>query len=82
MKRLFDPSKNHLSVCDRINKLDPEGLGFLAGRSKHPTEARATPLHYAAVYNKDHITAASLRCFKLKMWKRLRTNVDLLRKKI
>jgi ankyrin repeat protein len=47
MKRLFDPSKNHLSVWVWI--YDPElSSRDRLGRSERPAAARATPLHYAA----------------------------------
>ena len=46
MKRLFDPSKNHLSVWVWI--YDPENPR--PRRSESPAAARATPLHYAAFY--------------------------------
>jgi len=49
MKRLFDPGKSHLSVWVWIN--DPEPYQNQSGLSEHPVEARATPLHYAAVCN-------------------------------
>ena len=49
MKRLFDPSKCHLSVCVWI--YDPEAPGRRSKRSERPGEARATPLHYAAARN-------------------------------
>ena len=47
MKRLFDPSKNHLSVWVWI--YDPELPSWNRWeRPERPTAARATPLHYAA----------------------------------
>ena len=49
MKRLFDPSKYHLSVWVWI--YDPEPFGRRYERYERPAEARATPLHYAAVCN-------------------------------
>jgi ankyrin repeat protein len=49
MKRLFDPSKSHLSVWFWI--YDPEAPWLQSGRSERPAKARATPLHYAAVWN-------------------------------
>ena len=48
MKRLFDPSKNHLSVWVRIYEPDPEHPWRFGGRPGHPVVARATSLHYAA----------------------------------
>ena len=56
MKRLFDPSKNHLSVWDWIYNPHPNDHGLRSERSEHPTEARATPLHYAALCNMHDIT--------------------------
>jgi ankyrin repeat protein len=53
MKRLFDPSKNHLSVWVWI--CDPEGPWRLSKRSERPGKARGTPLHYAAVCNMNDI---------------------------
>ena len=53
MKRLFDPRKCHLSVWVWI--YDPEAYGRRSERSEHPAEARATPLHYAAVCNMHDI---------------------------
>jgi ankyrin repeat protein len=47
MKRLFDPSKSHLSVWLWI--FDPELLSW--SRSERLSQARATQLHYAAVCN-------------------------------
>jgi len=55
MKRLFDPSKSHLSVWDWIYDSDPENPRLRSDRYKHPAEARATPLHYAAVYDMHDI---------------------------
>jgi hypothetical protein len=52
-KRLFDPSKSRLSVWVWI--YDPEGPWRRSERSERPAEARATPLHYAAVYNMHDI---------------------------
>ena len=49
MKRLFDPGKSHLSVWVWI--YDPEPYERQSERSVRPGEARATPLHYAAVCN-------------------------------
>ena len=46
MKRLFDPSRRHLSVWTWI--YDPEDSEHRHRFSKSPEEARATPLHYAA----------------------------------
>jgi ankyrin repeat protein len=51
MKRLFDPSKIHLSVWVWIH--DPIEPRF--ERSEYPEKAGATPLHYAAVYNMHDI---------------------------
>ena len=56
MKRLFDPSKNHLSVWVWI--LNLEHLGYHARgsyRSERPKKARASPLHYAALFNMHNI---------------------------
>ena len=53
MKRLFDPSKSHLSVWVWI--YDPEDPWCQSERSECPAEARATPLHYAAVCNMHDI---------------------------
>jgi len=55
MKRLFDPSNCHLSVWDWIYDSDPDGPRLRSDRSEHPREARATPLHYAAVYDMHDI---------------------------
>ena len=49
MKRLFEPSKYHLSVWVWI--YDPEDPWRRSRRSGRPAVARATPLHYAAVCN-------------------------------
>ena len=49
MKRLFDPTKSHLSVWVWI--YDPEAPRRRSNRSECPAEARATPLHYATVCN-------------------------------
>jgi ankyrin repeat protein len=49
IKRLFDPTKSHLSVWVWI--YDPESPWRSLRRSEYPWEARATPLHYAAVCN-------------------------------
>ena len=49
MKRLFDPSKGHLSIWVWIH--DPEPASWakvFGGRFHHPGAIRATPLHYAA----------------------------------
>jgi ankyrin repeat protein len=46
MKRLFDPSKSHLSVWVWI--YDPEEPLRRSERSQRPSQARATPLLYAA----------------------------------
>ena len=53
MKRLFDPSKIHLSVWLWI--CDPEAPWRRSQRSKRPEKPRATPLHYAAVCNTHEI---------------------------
>ena len=53
MKRLFDPNKCHLSVWVWI--YDPEDLQHRSYHSERPAEARATPLHYAAVFNMHDI---------------------------
>jgi ankyrin repeat protein len=53
MKRLFDPSKSHLSVWVWI--YGPEDPGLRLERSERPAEAKATSLHYAAVYNMHSI---------------------------
>ena len=53
MKRLFDPSKIHLSVWLWI--CDPEAPWRRSQRSKRPEKPRATPLHYAAVCNMHEI---------------------------
>jgi ankyrin repeat protein len=53
MKRLFDPAKCHLSVWVWI--YDPEETWRPSERSERPAEARATPLHYAAVCNMHNI---------------------------
>ena len=47
MKRLFDPDNRHLAVWVWI--YDPESPERIHERSRRPSEARATPLHYAAV---------------------------------
>jgi ankyrin repeat protein len=52
-KRLFDPSKSHLSVWVWI--YDPEYRLLRSERSERPAEAMATPLHYAAVCNMHDI---------------------------
>ena len=46
LKRLFDPSKNHLSVWVWI--YDRESPWYFGVRPESPTVARATALHYAA----------------------------------
>jgi ankyrin repeat protein len=53
MRRLFDPSTSHLSVWDWL--YDPEDRVLRFDRSESPAEARATPLHYAAVCNMHDI---------------------------
>src|SRR5260221_9966827 len=45
MKRLFDPNNHHLSVWVWIHDPDPE---YAHSRSKRPSQAKATPLYYAA----------------------------------
>jgi cytohesin len=45
MERLFDPNNHHLSVWVWIHDPDPE---FGHSRSERPSQAKATPLHYAA----------------------------------
>ena len=47
IKRLFDPSRRHLSVWTWI--YDPEDSMRRHRSSESPKEARATPLHYAAI---------------------------------
>ena len=46
MKRMFDPSRSHLSVWTWI--YDPESRTPLTYRSERLEEARASPLHYAS----------------------------------
>ena len=46
MKRLFDPSRSHLSIWTWV--YDPEDSRRRYEDSEFPKEARATPLHYAA----------------------------------
>jgi len=46
MKCLFDPDNRHLAVWVWI--YDPESPALRHERSQRPSEARATPLHYAA----------------------------------
>jgi ankyrin repeat protein len=53
MKRLFDPSKSHLSVWVWI--YDPNDSQHRSEESECPAEARATALHYAAVCNMHDI---------------------------
>jgi ankyrin repeat protein len=53
MKRLFDPSKSHLSVWVWI--YDPEEPSRRSERPERPEEARATPLHYAVVCNMNDV---------------------------
>jgi ankyrin repeat protein len=48
MKRLFDPSKGRFSLLVWI--YDPEYPSRRSDRSERPSEARGTPLHYAAFY--------------------------------
>ena len=57
MKRLFDPSKNHLSVWVWMYDLEKPRPRY--ERSRRPSQARATPLHYAAFCGL-HGVAASL----------------------
>jgi ankyrin repeat protein len=52
-KRLFDPSKSHLSVWVWIYDLNDSR--HRSKESERPAEARATPLHYAAVCNMHDI---------------------------
>src|SRR5712691_8189257 len=47
MERLFDPNNHHLSVWVWIHDPDPV-TSARGSRSKCPSEAKATPLHYAA----------------------------------
>jgi ankyrin repeat protein len=49
MRRLFDPSKSHLSVWVWIHNPDPTPFSR-SRRPERPEGARATPLHYAAFY--------------------------------
>jgi ankyrin repeat protein len=53
VKRLFDPSKSHLSIWVWIYNPDP--LWRRSERSKRPAEAGVTPLHYAAACNMHDI---------------------------
>ena len=57
MKRLFDPSKCHLTVWVWI--FDPQIIAWRRrSRSSQPerlSQANATPLHYAAIYNLHEI---------------------------
>ena len=53
IKRLFDPSKSHLSVWVWI--YDPEEYWRRSKRSERPAAARATQLHYAATCNMPDI---------------------------
>ena len=46
MRRLFDPSRSHVSVWTWI--YDPESPWRRDNRSERPEKARASPLHYAA----------------------------------
>jgi hypothetical protein len=46
IKRLFDPSKSHISVWVWI--YDPEDNQSRYLHSERPRKTRATPLHYAA----------------------------------
>jgi ankyrin repeat protein len=54
-KRLFDPSRSHLSVWTWI--YDPETTRYRFKRPERPKTARATPLHYAAFCGMHDITA-------------------------
>src|SRR5260221_8027758 len=47
MKRLFDPNNHHLSVWVWVHDPDPK---YGQSRSKRPSQAKATPLHYAAPF--------------------------------
>ena len=53
MKRLFDPSKSHLSVWVWI--YDPGEPSRRYRRPERPAQAKAPPLHYAAVCNMPDI---------------------------
>ena len=53
MRRLFDPSRSHLTVWTGI--YDPEDSRRRYRGSKRPEKARATPLHYAAFYGMHDI---------------------------
>ena len=55
IKRLFDPSRSHLSVWTWI--YDPETTLLQLQRPKRPETARATPLHYAAFLGMHDIAA-------------------------
>jgi hypothetical protein len=48
MRRLFNPSKYHLSIWLWIYDPDSPRHPFTRPQSKCPSQARATPLHYAA----------------------------------
>src|SRR6267142_2095817 len=48
MKRLFDPNNRHLAVWVWV--YDPEPRRRKGDRTKSPSRAKATPLHYAAFY--------------------------------
>jgi ankyrin repeat protein len=56
MKRLFDPSNHHFSVWARI--FDPDLVALfppIRDGPERPPQARATPLHYAAIYGMHDI---------------------------
>jgi ankyrin repeat protein len=55
MKRLFDPRKRHLSIWVWI--YDPEDPQDRSKRSERPSQARATPLHYAAFCGMHEVAA-------------------------
>jgi ankyrin repeat protein len=55
MERLFDPNKGHLSVCVWI--YDPDDPWRRSERSERSLEARATHLHYAALYGLYDVAA-------------------------
>ena len=48
MKRLFDPNKHHFFVWIWIHDPDP-GSFWISSRYEHAVQARAIPLHYAAL---------------------------------
>ena len=55
MKRLFDPRRNHLSVWVWIR--DPDDPRSRFWRSYQPEQARAKPLHYAALCGVQDVAA-------------------------